>query len=372
MKKKPLDDKDLKIINGLFKYGYKSSANFLSTKIAIPARTIAHRIKKLKARGYLRLYPGVVDSRLGLKGCFVLLQEKREPEYIAKILIDLPYAYLISSVYGKFTGIGAYFTFDSQSFPFLLNFLDLLVENDIIEKYYLFQRVEGGYVTEVNLINYNLTNLQWDWDFNSWLKEFKTHLPLIKDKPKRKFDLLSEIRVKFDVKDIKILKELLNIVHSDIETSSYSQHISKQIDLSAVQIQRRMNRLEQEGVLLFLINFQRAESEITTFILIFIELDDETNIPIIEYFFDSLPFQFDVTLGSGDRMCVFTYCNSRDFKWLLKSLDQLKSYTKEIFIEIIPFYYEARHHNYICWNEETNEWKSDYRFYINQLKRSLE
>lgn len=370
MKNKPLDNKDLKIVDALFKYGYKSSANFLSTKISIPTRTIAHRIKKLKTKGYIRLYPGVKVRKLGLNACHVLLQEKKEAKYIANILVDIPYSYLISSIYGKFTGVGVYFVYDSESYPSLLRYLDLLVKKDIIEKYYLLQINKGGYMTTVNISNYDLRTLQWDWDIDLWSSKFKKGLTQIKEKPKRDIELSEKI-IKFDTKDIKILKELLNILHSDIETVSYSQHISKEINLSATQVTRRMNRLEREDVLIFLINFQRAHSEITTFVLLFIELKNKTKFPIIECFLDSLPFQFDISLESPTKMCIFTYCNSRDFKWLLRAIDEIKPYTREVFIEIIPFYYNARHHKYICWNEEKKEWKTDYEQYINDLEENI-
>ncbi len=351
-----LDDKDLDIINALFKYGITKSARFLSKKINFPSRTISYRLKKLRELGLMKTYPIIYEYRLGLGNCTFFVDTSKIKS-VVQIFEEIPFFYLISSTWGKFNGVSCSAVY-SLEFPNIIeNFLEKMVKNGLITDYYLLKENQG-IISKLDLSYYNHNTKTWDkWNWENWKRDLKTKFEQINVHKEVIFKKYYKV-VKFDDLDIKILREIKSIFHFESPSSIVYTHLSKKIGYSNTQIRRRMKRLEEEQCIEYLANFEVPRFHEPIFTYFLIEGRDELETQKILSIFFELPFQITISLESQTKFSLFYRASAKDLANFLWVIEDLKEYFAVIFLQIIPYYFNGRHHLFECYDTSTQSWQT--------------
>ncbi|MFX0174173.1 MAG: winged helix-turn-helix transcriptional regulator, partial [Candidatus Hodarchaeota archaeon] len=269
--KNKLDEKDIEIINSLYKYGFGSSSRFLSEKLNIPDRTISYRLKSLKDNGLLRIYPFMNERRLGLGDCCIVIQESEtfKSSQLSKLLEKVPYFYLISSTYGKYNGILC-FTVYSLDSTHPKEFFEKLKENGLITEYTI-NEIWDHITNDPKLDYYDPHEGKWIWDWKQWEKQIET--TLVQNHSIDLFDNLHLVHepmiINFDEIDIELLKVKKDGFHNKKVILTHSE-LGKKLGLSAFKVKKRVQRLYDQGAIKGpLINFFCPEERDIHFIYLF-------------------------------------------------------------------------------------------------------
>ncbi|MFX0181811.1 MAG: winged helix-turn-helix transcriptional regulator [Candidatus Hodarchaeota archaeon] len=362
-KKITLDEKDLQIVNALFQYGYQTSTRTLSKKLKIPYRTISYRLKRLRDNGYLYSYPLFQERYLGLGDCNLVIQES--PHFnstkLAQLLEEIPYFYFIASTYGRYNGILCYAIYSLTTPSVIKDFLSKLKEKGMIEDFH-YLNIMGQKMTSLDLTKYDPKTNQWNYDWNAWFKQISRNTKRQNDEvPVLEID--SKI-INFDLGDLQILKGLKRIYHFD-NTKKMLRELGATIQLSDTQVRRRLRRLENEGVIKgYLSNFEIMEASKMIFIYIFMEMTNPNDSLTVWSLFNELPFQVNFYYGSKTRLCAFYRTDTESLLKVMEGLDLMKKLFCRFFIQLVPFYYNPRHHFFTAYNWETNCWETPIDKYI--------
>jgi DNA-binding Lrp family transcriptional regulator len=371
-----LDKKDLEIINALFKYGFGSSSRFLSEKINVPDRTISYRLKALKEKGLLRIYPFTNERRLGLGDCIISIQEseKCKARQLYELLKSIPYFYLFSPTYGKYNGLLCFAIYSLiSSHP--KAYLEKLRMEGLITDYCIYD-IRDHIISDPQLEFYDPREGRWTWDWESWEKKAK--ILLQQQTPSK--DLFADLQLqdkpkisKYDEIDIKLLRVKKYGYHVEKTTLSNSE-LGKRLNLSGYQVRRRIQRLYDQGVLSGpLMNFYPAGDEIH-FIYLFIKMNDPQKSSLILSLFCDLPFQAGIFVESRSKFTIYYRMKTRELTEFLRIFELLKSQFKSYFFQILPFYYDNRHHLYNAYNKDTDSWETpieDYFELIEKFKQKM-
>jgi DNA-binding Lrp family transcriptional regulator len=369
-KKIILDEKDLEIVNALFQFGSNASTKFLSKTLSIPARTINYRMKRLRDNGFLDSYPLINERKLGLGQCCFLAQvdESKQGFPLHKLLEKVPYIYLIASTYGKFNGCLCFAVYSLDKTDLIKNLLDYLKEKKLIAGYYLVDIVDM-ITGKIDLQYYNAKENKWKWDWENWKQNIQKNLGKEEFNEILNYEENPEI-IKFDTKDIQLLRKIKEIYHYETTQISYTS-LEKSLQMSDTSIRRRIQRLEKENVIKgYLLNFQVPYYHDTLFTYIFIELQRDSDFQEVISIFHQLPLQINISIESRKKFILFYHSSAKDLSGFLKGMELLKPYFERFFLQIVPFYYNSRHHLFEAYNEESNDWNTpeeEYRVAVEKM-----
>ncbi|MFX1508332.1 MAG: winged helix-turn-helix transcriptional regulator [Promethearchaeota archaeon] len=370
-----LDRKDLEIINALFKYGFGSSSRFISEKIKIPDRTISYRLKALKEKGLLRIYPFTNERRLGLGDCIIAMQEseKCKASQLYELLKSVPYFYLFSPTYGKYNGLLCFAIYSLES-THPKEYLEKLRMEGLITDYCIYD-IRDHIISDPKLEFYDPQEGRWKWDWKKWEEIVNTTIQC-KHHSENLFENLhledTPKISKFDEIDIKLLKTKKYGYHVEKVTLSNSE-LGKRLNLSGYQVRRRIQRLYDQGVLLGpLMNFYLPGIHDVHFIYLFIKIKDTEKSSKVLSLFCELPHQVGIFVESISTAVLYYRMRAEEFTELLRGFELLKSHLESYFFQILPFYYDNRHHLYTAYNKDTNSWETPLDEYLELIEKFKE
>ena len=360
-KEKQLDRKDLDIINALGKLGGKVSAEQLSKLLDIPARTVRHRLTRLKESGHLvHLYTLSHMRKVGVGACSFVIQEYPiHSDLLKEVLHSIPWFYYIGTSYGTFNGYFVHGMFPLDRPETNIEILDVLQDFGVIGDYYHFYCLD--YETQRGDFSYFEPSGTWNWDWDKWVEESrkcitqKTTVPINLD--------YNPIPIDYDFKDILIIKQM------KIDGKTSLKQMSEILDLSETQVKRRLDRLKSEGVIKD-IRWVMSNIEEPLFILCYIEIREDHD--CVLSCFHKLPFPKEIMMESHRKYLLRLRLPSSEIGGFLKGFDYLKSklnyYTFQVTNEFGgPVIWSV----FDLYHQETNKWEYHVDDHIDKLKNFL-
>ena len=108
---KVLDSTNAKIIEGLGKYDPRNLLS-LAGKIGLPPTTVAFRVKKLMAEGFLTVRAKLNSPKMGLTKAAVIADTNRGlADTLSKVIENIDYWTYLAPCYGRFNGFYGIFSF---------------------------------------------------------------------------------------------------------------------------------------------------------------------------------------------------------------------------------------------------------------------
>lgn len=71
-----------------------------------------------------------------------------------------------------------------------------------------------------------------------------------------------------------------------------------------------------------------------------------------------LPFQVTIFFESAKKICLFFQTSAKDLAGILRSFEVTKQYYSSYFLQILPFYFNGRHHLFKGYDEKEKKWKT--------------
>lgn len=342
-----LDDKDIRILNALEKYGAKKSTEELEKMLDIPARTIRYRLSKMKENKILLSpYAMTYERKLGL-GEHILIINQKDPSRLGldQLIKSMPPFYWFSPTYGKYNGYVVHSVYPLADSEVNEQILYQMKEHNLISDYHLFDMVDF-HVKPIDFSHYCHEN-RWTWDWSRWpdivekcLMRDEFHPPITQD-PRP---------VSFDSKDIRLLRYLTRNADMTLK------NLGDNLNLSETQINRRINHLEQEGVIK---GFKCVIGEFGQELLVscFIQLLRPYD-SVLSCFYQ-LPFPLYVMMQSPTEFCIRFGLPMEETKDFLQAFDELRPHLESFFFQtqhdpsLVPTY-----RAYDLYDEEKNSWQS--------------
>jgi DNA-binding Lrp family transcriptional regulator len=345
-----LDQKDLEIVKVLDKLNQKVSTRELSRILDIPSRTIRYRLSKLKERGFLHPYRVMTHERkLGLGENIIVLQESPMLDLSrTKTFEQIPYFYWQAPTYGKFNGYLIHAVYSITTVNPNIKLLDKMREEDLILDYYIFDIVDYD-VKNMNLDCYDIEK-GWRWDWEKWRN-------LIKTNSKENESVVSIMEthpkvISFDNKDIRIWRNILE------NASITLKQIGEDLDLSEVQVSRRIKRLEREGIIKgYKSIFTPIPTDDLLYFYFFIEFKESPDWVINCLY--QLPFTLEILMADEKKFCVRMSLTLDDFKEFLSSCDQFRPQFTKYFLQIVHQMKDGQFQRvFDLFNKDLNIWET--------------
>ncbi len=357
-----IDEKDLKIMEAMNKFGPKISTEELSKKLEIPSRTIRYRILKLKENGYIKPMSMLTHERkLGLGENFIILDinQSKEKE-LKKILDKITYFYSYISTYGKYNGYLTRFIFSLNTPRFNFEILEAMKRKNFINDYCIFDIID--YKTKSKNLHYFNLDKGWVWNWENWYETIKERLQKRVDFS-LKFD--EGYIADFDYKDVILLKNLIG------DATTTIKELSKTLSLSETQVRKRIHKLERQGIIKDYNNehnLPKNQDSITIFC--FFEVSELTN-NILSCFYE-LPYKISVYYESPSKFCIQLGLNAKDMRSFLKGFDLLRPHLKSYFFQ---FGYDSSRSDvaqlFDLFNKDTNSWKTPIQEFIAFIEKVI-
>lgn len=356
-----IDPKDIKIIGALDRLGPKVSTKEVGALLGLPPRTVRYRLKKLRETGVLS--PTCVmtlERKLGLgESMFLVNATPKGTEMLPDIFHAIDTIYHNTPTYGRFNGYLVYTLYSLSSSRITQRILEEFQKADLITDFFIFD------ITDFNAkpADYSHFNsaLGWVWDWNKWRNQIPKTI-----ESKEKFNLpLDEIQslVDFDTYDILILKHMFD----DGEITQ--KKLAKVLSLSEARVNKRIRRLEDEGIIKgYKSTVCALESELN--IICFIELEEPKD-KILSVFYQ-LPFPATITMESRTRFAIQIALDGQNLVGFLRGLDVLRSHLVSCFVQTVhDTKMSMDSHPYDLYNEETNRWETPGSEYLQDIRNVL-
>jgi DNA-binding Lrp family transcriptional regulator len=342
-----LDEKDILVLNALEKYGAKKSTGELEDLLNIPARTIRYRLSKMKENDILLSpYAMTYERKLGL-GEHILIMDQTTPSTrkLDQLIKTMPPFYWFSPTYGKYNGYVVHSVYTLSEPAANEEIAVQMKKHDLISDYHLFDLTDF-HVKPVDFTHY-CHEEKWTWEWSQWPDiiddclnedEFK---PPITERPRG---------VDFDAKDLKLLRSLRR--NADMTLKELGQNLS----LSETQVNRRIDRLENEGVIK---GYKCVIGEFGNELLVscFIQLQKPYD-SILGCFYE-LPFPLYLMMQSPTDFCIRFGLPMEEAKDFLTAFDKLRPHLRSFFFQtqhapsLVPKY-----RAYDLYDEEDEDWQS--------------
>ncbi|NHK33053.1 MAG: winged helix-turn-helix transcriptional regulator [Asgard group archaeon] len=304
----------------------------------------------------VKTYPLIYEFRLGLGNCTFYV-ETNKIRSVVKTFEEIPSFYLIAATWGKFQGVACSAVYSIDSPNSIDNFLEKMVKTGSITDYYLVKENQSV-VSKLDLAYYNPTTKTWDkWDWEKWKTDLKSQISQIKVNNAVGFEE-DHKQVQIDNIDIEILRGIKKIFHYESASSITYTQLSKKIGYSDSQIRRRIQRLEKEKCLEYLANFEVPKFHEQLFIYILVEGRNEIEMQKILTIFYELPFQISISLESQTKISLFYRATAKELANFLWAIEDLRDYFINIFLQLVPYYYNGRHHLFESYDSINQTWKT--------------
>ncbi|MHA1218039.1 MAG: winged helix-turn-helix transcriptional regulator [Candidatus Heimdallarchaeaceae archaeon] len=229
----------------------------LAEKINLSSPTIKKRIDSLLEENVISSFHAEYHPEsLGLESHIYLLKINSIDKYliVEKILDFHPYLVVRQRCYGGITGIFLKIHIPIGSLNNFNNFLNYLVDSDLVEEIVLSSTIGQGIKTRIDLSYWDPTNSKWFFKWDMWKKnidvvdyvsKFDYYQKISREKPKNVLNQLKYL-------DFQILKEL---AHDP--TQKYAD-VSKQLDVPQYTLSRRKKFLSKNVIRNYLVEFDKS------------------------------------------------------------------------------------------------------------------
>jgi DNA-binding Lrp family transcriptional regulator len=280
-----------------------------------------------------------------------------------KVIPDIFHAidtiYHNSPTYGKYNGYLVYSLYSLSSPRITRRILERIREHDLISDFFIFDITDF----DAKPADYEYFNpaLGWSWDWNNWRDQIPKTL-----KSSKKFKLhLDEVQtiVDYDTNDVLILKYMFD----DGEITQ--KRLAKLLSLSEAQVNKRIKRLEAEGIIKgYRSSLCATDDELN--IICFIELEKPDD-RILSVFYQ-LPFNATITMESRTRFAIQIALTAKNMSGFLKGLDALRPHLVSCFVQTV---HDAKmsmdSHPYDLYNQEENRWETPGSEYLQDIENVL-
>ncbi|MDF1538422.1 MAG: winged helix-turn-helix transcriptional regulator, partial [Candidatus Thorarchaeota archaeon] len=131
--------------------------------------------------------------------------------------------------------------------------------------------------------------------------------------------------IEFDEKDIILASEL------KVESKGTLRELGDIIDLSETQVKRRLDRLEEAGIIKGY-RWILKKIEQPLYIYFFVELSE--NIDCVLSAFYRLPFPSEIMMDSRTKYCIRIRIHGTEMTGLLRGMTQMRKYMDSYFVQI--------------------------------------
>ncbi len=200
---KILDPINAKILAGLGKLGPRN-ISFLAKSVRLPATTVAFRIKKLIAKGYLQVRANLDHPKLGLMKAVLIADTTGGLEDKLREAIEgIGYWTYITKCYGKFSGIYTLFAFPAEHKNKLEAYLKEAARCKATSSY-VFSWITNLCEVPPNFDWFDFRSKAWKFPWQQWISEV---LEASEKLPKRLAEP-AKYQIMIDKTDLLFLKEL--------------------------------------------------------------------------------------------------------------------------------------------------------------------
>lgn len=304
--------------------------------------------------------------------CCIAIQESEicKSSQLFELLEKVPYLYLFSPTYGKYNGVLCFAVYSLESTHPKEYFEKLKIEG-LISDYCIYE-IRDHITSDPKLEYYDPQEGKWTWDWEKWKNKIRTTL----EQKNHSTDLFTDLHLEdkpmisnFDEIDIKLLKVQKHGFHVKNVRLTNSE-LGKKLGLSVYKVRRRIQRLYDQGVLKGpLINFFRPGENDTHFIYLFIQMIDPRESSMVLSLFCDLPFQVGIFVESKTKVLLYYRMRMGEFSEFLRTFELLKVYFQSYFFQIVPFYYNNRHHLYNAYNENKKSWETPLEDYFDLIEK---
>ena len=323
----------------------------------IPARTVRYRLKRLRETGVLSpTRVMALERKMGLgESIFLVNATRRGSAVLPDIFHAIDTIYHNSPTYGRYNGFLVYTLYSLSSPRIARRILEEFQKAELISDFFIFDITDFD-AKRADYSHFN-SGLGWVWDWSAWRDQIPKTL---KSQKKFKFPL-HEVQsiVEFDASDVLILKHMFD--DGDIT----QKKLAKILSLSDAQVNKRIRRLEDEGIIKgYRSNVCATENEVS--LICFIELEKPQD-QIVSVFYQ-LPFPATITMESRTRFAIQIALNAQDLTGFLKGLDVLRPHLTNCIVQTI---HDAKmsmdSHPYDLYNEKTNRWETPGSEYLQDI-----
>ncbi|RLI48356.1 MAG: hypothetical protein DRO73_09530 [Candidatus Thorarchaeota archaeon] len=351
------DDLDLSILSALNRLGGKASAELLSELLGRPARTIRYRLSRLKANGYLKfLYAQTHDAKLGLGDVVLFVDLAPGMSDISRVFREVPLFYVHASTYGCYNGHVVHMTYPLSIPDAPVSVMSVLHKRGLITKYHLFETRD--FMSTAGDLERLDVKRGWNWDWKQWVEDCKRK---IRGNVHAGINFqLDMSRAKFDQKDIDILR----ILKSDAGITL--RELGQEIGLSQTQINKRIKRLEREGVIIdYRWIYEDYQHPVYVYCLFTCE---GLNDPILSCLL-GLPFPKELAAESETSYAFRVKLYPSDIAGFFQGLDVIRKHFKSYFVQIAHRVYNAPMGQlYMMFDSEKQDWNVPFDQYLSAIE----
>lgn len=337
------------------------STEEVSELLKIPARTVRYRLKRLRETGVLG--PTCImtlERKLGLgENIFLVDATNKGFELLPDVFHAIDTTYYNSPTYGAYNGFLVFSLYSLSSPRITRRILEELQKVGLITNFFIFDITDFDYKPAD--YSYFNSGLGWVWDWKKWHDQLHEIL-----KPKTRFKLpMDEVQniAEFDKYDILLLKHMFD----DGEITQ--KKLAEILDVSEAQVNKRIRRLEDEGIIKgYKSAVYAIEDELS--LICFIELKNPED-PILSAIY-KLPFPATITMESNTRFGIQMSLNAKDINGFLKGLDILRPHLASCIVQTVHgAIMSMDSHPYDLYNEKTNRWETPGSEYLQDIRNVL-
>ncbi|TFF92880.1 winged helix-turn-helix transcriptional regulator, partial [Candidatus Thorarchaeota archaeon] len=214
------------------------------------------------------------------------------------------------------------------------------------------------HMKQPNLEYYN-PDTGWEWDWDKWYEETEEDITEERGNP-LSLDLRPPLS-DFDHNDVIILKSLI------AEPDIILKELAKRLDLSESQVNKRIKRLEREGIIKEYRPIIDLFDDIMHITLI---LEMQRNAGAVIHALNRLPFRIGFAIDPPHRWSVKVGLAAQDTLRLFEGLDRIRDSIVDYMFQIeIPV--RKTEHEDFCerFNPRTGSWDLPMTEYINIIRK---
>ena len=287
---------------------------------------------------------------------FLVNTTRRGSEILPDIFHAIDTIYHNSSTYGQYNGFLVYTLYSLSSPRITRRILETLQKSELITDFFIFDITDFD-AKPADYSHFN-SGLGWVWDWSGWRDQIPKTL---KSNKQLKFPL-NEVQsiVEFDTTDVHILKHMFD----DGEITQ--KKLAEVLSLSEAQVNKRVHRLEDEGIIKgYRSTMCSTEEELN--LICFVEMDEPQD-QVLSVFYQ-LPYPATITMESRTRFAIQIALNSKDMRGFLKGLDVLRPHLTSCFVQTLHDpKMSMDSHPYDLYNEKTNRWETPGSEYLQDIR----
>jgi DNA-binding Lrp family transcriptional regulator len=351
-------------VTALGRLGAKASTEELSEALdGIPSRTVRYRLTKLRdAKLLSRRFVMTHERRMGLGESILLMKATtRGALLLPQMFGKLDALYWFSPTYGSYDGYYVHCLFSLSSPRVGRRILEAFQRSDLITDFFIFDITD--YEQRPKDLSYYVPGEGWKYDWEGWTKRIDKNV-------RRGFPKQAKLQethpiVEFDDDDVKILKMLYG--NGEIT----QKEIAEELKQSEAQVNKRIHRLEKNGIVKGFTQFLRLPDPCIDF-TVFFEVEDG-NEGLLRSFYE-IPHFGTVMMESESRFGYRTDLPAADFRPMMKGIDHMRPYLKWYHFQTVhnPQNLTKSLHPFDMFDAQTDRWETPASKYLRRIPEILE